>query len=323
MKWTNYVTAALATALLTTASYAQDKPEKPAKEEQSEEIVIRKKGGNTEKMIIVVDGNNVTINGKPVDEYKSGNVTVLKRKRSMANAAPRVRRLENGPGGGLQSFDRMMPASANKALLGVAADKGDGGAVVKEVSDDSPAEKAGLQKGDVITKVGSAEIKDAKDLIEAIGERKPDDKVEITYKRNGKENKATATLGENKSQPFAYDFKRNFNFDFPGGSMPGMENFKFDFNRRPKIGIEIQDLEEGKGVKVKNVDDNSPAAKAGLKEGDIITGLNGKDVAAVGDLRDSVKNIKEGESLKLTYKRGGKSETAEVKIPKRLETADL
>ena len=102
-----------------------------------------------------------------------------------------------------------------------------------------------------------------------------------------------------------------------------MENFNFNFNRKPKIGLQIQDVEEGKGVTVKDVDENSPAAKAGMKDGDIITSVNGKDVAGVDELRSAIKDLKEGETVQFSYKRDGKSQTADVKIPKRLKTADL
>jgi serine protease Do len=87
--------------------------------------------------------------------------------------------------------------------------------------------------------------------------------------------------------------------------------------------MQIQDLEEGKGVKVKDVDDNTPASKAGIKEGDVITNVNGKEIEGVDDLRKEVGNIKEGDVLKFNYKRDGKNESTEVKIPKKLKTADL
>ena len=70
--WKKISTAALATMVLASSAVAQDKKEKPSKdkEEKTQEIVIRKKPGKTEKMTIVVDGDNATINGKPVDEVK-------------------------------------------------------------------------------------------------------------------------------------------------------------------------------------------------------------------------------------------------------------
>ena len=319
-----YFVPAIATAFISTAGFSQDQKEKSSKEsdERSQEIVIRKKGGKTDKMTIIVDGDNVTINGKPVDEFKNRDVTVFNRKGSLA-MGPRVRAF-SGPGAPMdvERFNRLLPASSNKAMLGVLTAKADDGVKVTDVTKESGAEKAGLKKDDIITKVGDKKVSEPADLIEAIAGYKPKDKVDISYKRNGKESKTSAVLGENK-QSFTYNFNRDFNFNGPDGGFNDMENFNFNFNRKPKIGLQIQDVEEGKGVTVKDVDDESPAAKAGLKDGDVITQIDGKDVEGVEDLRTATKNLKEGESVKLSYRRDGKTQTAEIKIPKRLRTADL
>jgi serine protease Do len=95
------------------------------------------------------------------------------------------------------------------------------------------------------------------------------------------------------------------------------------FNRKPRLGIEIQDVEEGKGVKILDVDDDTPAAKAGLKKDDVISGLNGKSIDSVDELQSALKEMKEGDSFKVTYKRNGQSQTAEIRFPKKLKTAEL
>jgi len=315
-----------AAALTVSAGFAQDQKEKSPtnKEEKTQDIIIRKKGDKTEKMTIVVEGDKVTINGKPADDFKNDDVTVLRRDHSLDDAG-HVRRLgSRGPGFDGQNFDNLMQRYSNKARLGVLTAKADDGVKVTDVTKESGAEKAGLKKEDVIIKAGSANVKTPQDLIEAISGYKPNDKVEITYKRNGKENKTTATLGANKSM--AHSFKLNnkdFNFNLPEGAIPHLEDFDFNFNRKPKIGLQIQDIEEGKGVKVQDVDEDSPAAKSGMKEGDVITQVNGKDVAGVDELRNQIKEVKEGDAVKLSYKRDGKNQTAEIKIPKRLKSADL
>ncbi|MDQ6813992.1 MAG: PDZ domain-containing protein [Bacteroidota bacterium] len=322
--WIKYVIPALSAVFLGTTGFAQDKKEKFDKDEEgkTQEIVIRKKGGKTDKMTIVVDGDNVTINGKPVDEFKNNDVTILRRDRS--TVAPRAQSF-SGPGGTFNSedFAPMAPGAPNKAMLGVMTAKSDDGVKVTDVTKESGAEKAGLKKDDIITKVGSKDVKVPADLMEAIAEYKPKDKVDITYKRNGKESKTSAVLGENKPRAFAYNFNRDFNFQMPEGVIPPMENFNFNFNRKPRIGMQIQDVEEGKGVAVKDVDADSPAAKAGIKNGDVINQVNGKDVAGVDELRTALKDVKEGEAIKLSFKRDKKNQTAEIKIPKRLKTADL
>jgi serine protease Do len=317
--WIKTAALVVTAALISTFSFGQTAKEKSQKEQ---DIIIRKKGDKAGKTTIVIDGDNVTINGKPIDEYKSEDLTVLRRS-DVERLAPRVRALTT-PRGSFRmdgdAFGGGAIAGTNKAMLGVMTDKAENGAKVVDVTKESAAEKAGLKEGDVITKVGDTKIENPQDLIEAIGKRKPNDKVDLTYKRDNKESKVNVTLGENKARAYAFNFDRdNLNFDFPTPNGPG----NFFSARKPKIGLQIQDLETGKGVTVKDVDEDSPAAKAGLKEGDVITDVNGKEVAGVDELRNEIKDLKEGDPVRFKYKRGNNIQTVEVKLPKKLRTADL
>lgn len=331
-KFINLAAAGASALFFGNLSIAQD-TKVPPKDVKTEEIVIRKKSDKTEKMTIVVDGDNVTINGKPANDFKAADVTVTKRTgriapvppiAPIAPGAPYMRSFR-GPHNDVFKYNNgfTIPPAPNKALLGVLTEKTEDGIKIKEVTKESGAEKAGLQKDDIITKVGETKVTTPRELVEAINKYNPSDKVAITYKRNGKENKTTAELGENKNDVFMNGDDNDFNFEMPDGVAPHFEDFNFQFNRKPKIGLQIQDVEEGKGVTVKDVDDDSPAAKAGMKEGDIITQANGKDIAGVDDLRNLIRESKEGDTVKFSYKRDGKSETAEMKIPKRLKSADL
>ncbi|HEX5596415.1 MAG TPA: trypsin-like peptidase domain-containing protein [Micromonosporaceae bacterium] len=71
-----------------------------------------------------------------------------------------------------------------------------GGALVGRVVPGSPADRIGLRKGDVVTRFGDKVIENAEDLTTAVQARKAGDQVELTYKRNGVEEKATVTLAE-------------------------------------------------------------------------------------------------------------------------------
>ncbi len=87
---------------------------------------------------------------------------------------------------------------ATHAFLGVriADAESGGGAVVAEVTEGQPAAKAGLEQGDVITRVDDTKITSGSDLTSAIRSHQPGDKVKITYARNGDEKTAEVTLGE-------------------------------------------------------------------------------------------------------------------------------
>jgi serine protease Do len=322
---TKTTTILLAAAMISTAAVAQDTKEKTKKSDPQEEIIIRKKTDKGEKTTIVIDGDKVTVNGKPVEDYK-GDVTVMKSKRpymalrSFESPRPRIAVSPN------VRVNGYAPAIAgNKAVLGVMTEKASGGVKITNVTDESGAEKAGLKENDVITKVGDKKIATPGDLTEAIGNHKPKDKVDIVYLRDGKESKTTAALSENKSMAYSFNMGDNdFHFDMPDKLMaPSFDGSTFSWNRKPKIGLQIQDVEEGKGVKVNEVDEESPASKSGFKEGDVITQVNGKEIEGVDDLKKQIADLKEGDSIKVSFNREGKSQTADIKIPKRLKTADL
>lgn len=82
------------------------------------------------------------------------------------------------------------------AYLGVSVTTGESGAVVASVMPGSPADQAGLQVGDVITRFGDRTITESSDLVAAVQAGKVGDRVELTYLRNGQERRATVTLAE-------------------------------------------------------------------------------------------------------------------------------
>lgn len=308
----------LAAVLLAGSASAQssDNSDKISK---NQDIIIHRNGDSKEKLTIVVDGDKVTINGKPADDYKGDDVDVITNDGwPHAFIAPRA---PFPPRGGVQMF-RDFNLKSNKAFLGIVTDKGDNGAKVAEVSKGSAAEKAGLKEGDVITKIGDEKVEDAEDVYNAIGKYNPDDKVTITYKRDGKENTTTATLGKNDTKAFSWNDNGD-HFKFRMSPDMNMAPFVYSWNRKPRLGIQAQDTEDSKGVKVLDVDDATPADKAGLKEDDIITSVNGKTVTSVDELKTAIKDVKDGDSVKITYLRNGQSQTTEVKFPKDLKTSDL
>jgi serine protease Do len=95
------------------------------------------------------------------------------------------------------------------------------------------------------------------------------------------------------------------------------------YNGRPKLGLSVQDTDDGKGVKIINVDDESNAGKAGVKEDDIITAINDKEVNSADEVAKIVKENKDKITLKLKIIRDGKTQDINVKMPRRLKTADL
>jgi len=307
-----------------TVATAQTK-EKP-KVTKEESITIRKKGDAKEKMTIVVDGDNITVNGKPLEDLKDTDIEILRNSDHMRTILPKIKgRL--APLGSLKMMGDDFPFGGNRAFLGVVTEKNEKGAKITSVEKESAAEKTGLTKDDIITQIGDTKIENSEDLYDAVGQYKPGDKITINYLRDGKPATATATLGKSKSAELRFNLDRNNNFNFEMPDMPRIDgrnfNFNFSDNRKPRLGIGIQDLAEGKGVKILDVEEDTPAAKAGLQKDDVITDINGSAVNSVDELKGKVKDLKEGDSVKLSYQRAGKTQTVEIKFPKKLKTAEL
>jgi serine protease Do len=316
---------ALAAVLSLTTATAQNK--KTRSDRRSQTITIVRSGDRsdtTEKMTIVVDGDKVTINGKPVEDFKDSDVRVITSDQNFKMigpgkvwAAPRGTRAPMAIAG--IDGDNFFSWNSNAAVLGVDTEDGEGGAKITEVTKDGAAEKAGLKAGDIITKVNEFNVADADDLPMAIKKFKPEDKVTISYKRDGREQTASATLQKNKDS-FASGFAMtapSYNFNFDNGTKG------YSFFNRARLGLQVEDLEEGNGVKVLDVNDDAPAAKAGLKKDDVITSFNGKDIKGVDDIRDAMKDVKPSETVKVTFKRSGATQNAEIKFPKPVKKASL
>jgi serine protease Do len=312
----------------------------------------KENGELTEEPVnVLIDGDKIIINGEEVAENdpringQGKNGVILKRMMIPRDKSKENKIVEGKP---LDlNIDDVLsfatPAQSNAAFLGVISEENELGAKINEVSKGSPAEKAGLKKDDIITNVNEEKITGPKDLYDAIGKYKPSDKVQISILKNGAKTKLTAELEKNKAQSFSFSMPnqgmtiepnfvpstprgrgnngtQRFGFELP--QMPELNNF-FGNIEKPKLGISVEDVEENEGVKISSVSENSPAAKAGLKEDDIITEVNDKKVKDVDGIKPIIKAATEGTIFKFNITRNGKKTVIEVKIPKKLKTADL
>lgn len=317
--------------------YAQ----KPS-EKKEDNIIIRRKGSGDEKMTIVIDGDNITVNGKPFDKQNDSTIEIQRfkefnRLRLNGSRPPFPPELA----GRIKGTPRIsIGATVNRAVLGVVTEKDDKGARITEITPESGAAKAGLQKDDIITAVNDTTVADQNDLSAVVRKYKPEDKITVTYLRNGKKNTTTAILGKNRmatARSFHWNNDNDeFHFDMPElAELPRVEGFSFDgkgFGNRdmlvlgkpkPRLGLQVQDTEEGNGVKVLEVGPESPATKAGVEKGDIVTGVNGKKIQSVDELREELKEVKEGDTVTVDVLRGKEKKSLQVKFPKKLKTTNL
>jgi serine protease Do len=332
-------------------------PPAPSKTEINEksdqkEIIIRQKGEKDTKLTLEIKNGDFFINGKPLEKFDDQNIIVEKRdidndeepvlvytpspfrnndwnedrllemRRSQEDMQRSQRELQRSQQNMQRSF--RIKVSVNAAFLGISSKRTDkGGATVIEVTKGSPAEKAGIKLGDIITKVNDTKIANPDSLYETIHNYKPGDKVKIFFTRAGKEQNVMVTL--DKSEDFNQkNFNYNYNFKMPYiPDMGDMEMNGWNFGR-PKLGIKAQDAEDGKGVDVLQVEDSSAAAKAGLKKGDVILQVDGKEVNNVNELVDRTTEMDSQKyTLLLKIQRNGVAQDINIKIPRKLKTAEL
>ena len=328
--------AAVALCMIPAALMAQEDKtkdkEKDKEKVKKQVITITRDGDDNQKTVIEIDGDKVKINGKDAADLKNVHVNVHNLKGSGVIGFG-----QGTPNAYSFNFNYDNPSifkvDSNRAMLGVTTENNEKGARIQKITKESAAEKIGLKQGDVITKIDNRKIEDASDVTDAVRAHKPGDKISITYLRDGKEQKATTELGRWKgvditsmTTPNVLNdqvWRERLN-DRTFERVPGFQGNTFTMTtNRPKLGMSVQDTDDGKGVKVLDVDDDGTAYKAGIKEGDIITKIDDKDVNSADEIAKLVREKKDQPSLRLQIKRGGRTENVEVKFPKKIKTVDL
>lgn len=175
--------------------------------------------------------------------------------------------------------------------------KNKNGALVNQIYEDSPALKAGIERGDVIVSVNGNPVKDGDDLIKNIINKKVGDEVELTVIRNGKEKKIsikTSTMPENPNNP--------------------MEESASSTSKSETLGLETQSvtdemakdlgLRNKSGVVITSVKDGGPADRSGIREGDVILEMNRQPVRSPSDINNLSKEAQDGTILLLISRQG-------------------
>lgn len=202
------------------------------------------------------------------------------------------------------------------------------GVGVTEVAKDSPAEKAGLRKGDVITRFDGEAVSSVRKLNRLVSEVAPDHKVSLGISRGGSDQEVAVTIGRRQG---TYSDTLG-KMTIPRNGFPKMEGFPkienfldgatvFSLVNGRRIGVATTQLTrqladyfgvaDGKGVLVTSVSENSPAAKAGLKAGDVITAVDAEKIEGSGDLSRAINKQKDGD-ITLTIVRDKNQRTIKV-----------
>ncbi len=228
------------------------------------------------------------------------------------------------------------------------------GVLIEEVSEDSPASKAGLKKGDIVVEFDGERVRGVRHFTRLVQETPAGRKVQAAVMRDGQ--KLNLTIEPREGGGFSYfedggklsvlqdlAVDRAFGIPKPAApappaapmppkppAFPAFPDFDtFVWRSGNGLGITVGDLSDQlaqyfgtkDGVLVTSVTDNSAAAKAGLKAGDVITSFNGTDVTSPSDLRQRIQRLQDGDEFTVGVVRDKKPTTlkgkAETLRPKR------
>lgn len=205
------------------------------------------------------------------------------------------------------------------------------GVVLGKIVPDSPAAKAGLKENDVVTEINGQRIEGTEQFRRMIHEIPAGRSAQLTVWRDGRSQSITVTVG--KSEPHVNNSMvapGTFAFHMPDMSQLSHLDEMMEAapwaGSRVRLGIDAEDLEgdfgnffgapEGEGVLIRGVFADSPAAKAGLKVGDVITSVDGDRIHSIGELREKMVEKHDQKSINLGLLRNKAPLTLSVEMPK-------
>jgi serine protease Do len=170
----------------------------------------------------------------------------------------------------------------------------DFGALVNDVTKDSPAEAAGLRSGDAITAVNDRRIEDSRDLARKIADYSPGTTVKVKVRRADRDMTIDVKLGR-------------FPSTNPQVAMQNDDGDDATPTALEELGLSLRTNDGGEGVLIEDVDNDSDAAEKGLRQGDVIVEVNSRKVSNPADIDEEVsKARKRGrKAVLMVVKRGG------------------
>ena len=170
------------------------------------------------------------------------------------------------------------------------------GALVGQVNKDSPAEKAGIKTGDVIVRFDDKQIEDTSSLRNLVAATAPGAKADIVVIRDGKEKTFRVTVGTLTAEKGSASAEETGETEVT--SSIGITVAPLTADKAKELGYEKEE-----GVLITEVEDNSPAARAELRPGDLITEINRDKVTTATECKDAIAKAKGKDSILVLIKR--------------------
>ncbi|RMF57010.1 MAG: DegQ family serine endoprotease [Calditrichaeota bacterium] len=161
------------------------------------------------------------------------------------------------------------------------------GVLIADVVEDSPADKAGIKEGDVVIKLNGKPVTNSAQLRNEIAATRPGTKVKLTVLRDGDEKTITVELGTLEPEKVSPESQEKVQ------KLLGIQVEPLTSELAQQYGLKSS----LKGVVVTTINPNSNAARAGLREGDLIMQVNKKDIESMQDFLDAIKDVKRGDTI--------------------------
>ena len=175
---------------------------------------------------------------------------------------------------------------------------------IRSVAPNSPAAKAGIKQGDIIEKIGDRDAKDIDSLMAILTKHGPGDQVTFHLMRDGQQKNISVTLGE---RPAALRMKEGDRGRASG--YLGVLTMPLNAQLKDKLGVTAD-----KGALITEVMPDTPAAKAGLKQDDLIISFAGRAISSPQELRAAVHGAQVGKEVSITVLRGTEKKELHVRV---------